>query len=69
MIAKIIAHKSANKPTINEYLSKMGDYLGGGSALNLDYYPYEKPKFKDNVMPSNVRALYINSAAIKNIDD
>ena len=55
--------------TINEYMSKMGDYLGGGSALNLDYYPYEKPKFKDNVMPSNVRALYINSVAIKNIDD
>ena len=50
-------------------MAKMGDYLGGGSALNLDYYPYEKPKFEDNIMPDEVRALYINSAAIKDIDE
>ena len=54
---------------LQEYMLKMGDYLGGGSAVNLDYYPYEKPKFEDNVMPDEVRALYINSGAVKNIDE
>lgn len=53
---------------LQEYLSKMSNTLGGGTATNLDYYPYEKPKFQDNVMPDEVRAFYINSAAIKNID-
>ncbi len=53
---------------LQEYLSKMGDTLGGGTATNLDYYPYEKPKFEDNVMPDEVRAFYINSSAVKNID-
>ena len=50
-------------------MKKMGDSLGGGNANNLDYYPYEKPKFKNNVMPDEVRALYINSGAVKNIDE
>lgn len=54
---------------IQDYMAKMGDYLGGGSAVNLDYYPYEKPKFEDNVMPDEVRSLYINSGAVRNIDD
>lgn len=53
---------------LQEYLAKMGDTLGAGSALNLDYYPYEKPKFENNVMPNEARTLYINSAAVKNID-
>jgi len=53
---------------ISEYMKKMGNTLGGGSAINLDYYPYKKPKFENNVIPSEVRALYINSAAVKNID-
>lgn len=53
---------------LQEYLSKMGDTLGGGSAVNLDYYPNEKPKFADNIMPDEVRALYINATAVKNID-
>ena len=53
---------------INEYMKKMGNTLGGGTATNLDFYPYEKPKFENNIMPEEVRALYINSAAVKNID-
>ncbi len=53
---------------IQEYMAGMGSSLGGGNALNLDYYPYEKPKFEDNVMPDEVRSLYINSAAIRDID-
>lgn len=45
------------------------DVLGGGDAKTLDYYPYEKPKFKNNIMPEEVNALYINSESIKNIDE
>ena len=54
---------------IQEYMAKMGNSLGGGTASNLDYYPYEKANFKDNEMPLEVRALYINSDSIKNIDE
>jgi len=54
---------------IQEYMSKMGDTLNGGNANNLDYYPYEKPKFEDNVMPEETRTIYINSSAVKNIDE
>ena len=44
-----------------------GDKLGGGSAATLDYYPHEKIEFKDNKMPDEVYALYINGAkGIKN---
>ena len=45
------------------------DVLGGGDAASLDYYPYEKPKFKDNTMPEEVKALYINVEALKNIEE
>lgn len=40
----------------------------GGSAINLDYFPCEKPKFEDNVMPDDVRALYLNSSVLGNIE-
>ena len=46
----------------------MGNSLGGGDATKLDYYPREKANFKDNVMPKEVRALYINAGAIKDVD-
>ena len=45
------------------------DTLGGGDAASLDYYPYEKPKFENNIMPDEVRSLYINVQSIKNIDE
>lgn len=50
--------------------SKRGNAHGGGSAANLDYYPVEKPAFKDNVMPDPVYALYLNSssATLGNVD-
>lgn len=54
---------------IQEYMSKIGNSLGGGSAIELDYYPYEKGSFEDNKMPNEVRAIYINSGAIKKIDE
>lgn len=45
-----------------------GNTLGGGSAGNLDYYPFEKTTIKDNVIPKEARTLYINSGAIRNVD-
>ena len=60
--------KVYDKDGLQEYLSNMGNTLGGGTATDLDYYPYEKPKFKDNVMPDEVRAFYLNGAVVKNID-
>ncbi len=48
---------------------KRGDSWGGGDAGSLDYYPYEKPKFEDNVMPSEVRSLYMNAGVVSSVDE
>lgn len=48
---------------------KRGDSWGGGDAGTLDYYPYEKPKFENNVMPSEVRSLYMDAGAVYNVDE
>ena len=53
--------------TYQTHLSRTDKYYGG-NAGNLDYYPYEKAKFDDNVMPSEVRSLYLNSTVLGNID-
>ena len=45
-----------------------GDSWGGGNAKNLDYYPRHKPHFKKNVMPDEVKALYLNNASIDQAD-
>lgn len=45
-----------------------GNILGGGSGANLDYYPYEKVSFSDNVMPTEVRSLYLNAGVLWNVD-
>ena len=45
-----------------------GDAWGGGDAAGLDYYPTEKPTFTDNVMPDEVRALYLNGSAVQYAD-
>lgn len=42
--------------------------LGGGSAGKLDFYPFEKTVIEENIMPKEARTLYINSAAIRNVD-
>ncbi|HHW69140.1 MAG TPA: hypothetical protein GX747_02210, partial [Tenericutes bacterium] len=42
--------------------------LGGGSAGNLDYFPVSKPQFDKNIMPTEVRSLYLNAVAIKSVD-
>lgn len=45
-----------------------GDRYGGGDAANLDYYPQEKPKFENNIMPDEVRSLYLNSSVLSDVD-
>ena len=52
-----------------EVHKKRTNVFGGGDAATLDYFPYIKPKFDDNVMPDEVKSLYINKEAIKNIDE
>ena len=65
---KELADSKYDENGIQEYMAKMGNSLGGGTATNLDYYPYEKPHFEDNVMPDEVRALYLNGSVVSNID-
>lgn len=45
--------------------------LYGGSAKNLDYYPYEKTTFDDNLMPEVTNTLYLNASTstLEKIDD
>jgi len=43
--------------------------LYGGLPTNLDWYPVDKPSFPGNPICENARAMYINIASIKNIDD
>ncbi len=45
------------------------DIYGGGSGGNLDYFPYQKPVFDNNVMPNEVRSLYLNGGVLGNIDE
>ena len=41
----------------------------GGNAGDLDFFPREKPKFENNVMPEKVRALYLNVSAIRRVSE
>ena len=38
------------------------DLYGGGEAGNLDYYPRPKQKIEGNVMPDEVKALYLSNS-------
>ncbi|MDD2625229.1 MAG: putative glycoside hydrolase, partial [Bacilli bacterium] len=42
----------------------------GGTGASLDYYPFTKPIFEDNIMPEKVYAFYLNGGRniIGNID-
>ncbi len=42
--------------------------LYGGYASELDYYPYQKANFKDNIMPEEAKTLYLNGEVIDDID-
>jgi len=42
----------------------------GGNGSSLDFFPREKPKFENNIMPEKVNAFYVTSASfvLKGID-
>lgn len=61
------AIKNYDEENTHSIHSNCGDAYGVGTAENLDFYPTIKPKFENNVMPEEVRALYINTAAIKDV--
>ncbi len=44
--------------------SKQKNTYGGGDGASLDYYPVEKPKFENNVMPEKVYSLYLNGTKL-----
>ena len=62
------ALKNYNNGYYENHLER-NDILGGGDATTLDHYPYEKPKFDNNIMPEEVNALYINIETLKNIQE
>lgn len=43
-----------------EFHKKQKNTYGGGDGASLDYYPVEKPKFSDNIMPEECYTLYLN---------
>lgn len=49
--------------------TKNGDPYKIGTAKNLDFYPREKEKFKNNIMPDEVRAFYLNAGVLGNVDE
>ena len=63
--------KAANKPydaQLQNLHTQRGDSWGGGDAKVLDYYPRHKASFQDNVMPKEVKALYLNNGSIDAVD-
>ena len=48
-----------------------GDSWGGGDAAELDYFPREKADFsgQGNMMPTEVKALYLNGESLVNVED
>lgn len=42
--------------------------LHGGSAANLDYFPYKKVEFKDNPILKTAKAMYLNAGVLSSID-
>ena len=56
-------------PDALAFHAQRGDPYGGGEAGELDFEPYEKVRFADNVMPEEVKALYLNNEAISHAED
>lgn len=65
------AIKNYDEENTYQIHANRGNVYGGGSASNLDYYPVTKPKFANNVMPDEVRALYLNGSksVMANVDE
>lgn len=46
-----------------------GDSYGGGNAADLDYMPFDNPHFTHNIMPDEVKALYLNVESVTRAAD
>jgi hypothetical protein len=70
VLTKELSLANYKEDTIYAIHKVKGNPLKGGSPANLDYYPVSKPKFKDNIMPNQVYAWYLNSSSniINNVD-
>lgn len=68
-LTKEEALKNYDEENTYQLHANCGDAYKIGTAKNLDFYPVIKPKFEDNVMPTEVRALYLNSTVLSKIDD
>ncbi|MBQ2062082.1 MAG: hypothetical protein II458_05330 [Oscillospiraceae bacterium] len=60
---------AVSDPEALAFHTDRGDPYGGGEAGELDFEPYAKPRFADNVMPDEVKALYLNVEAITRAED
>lgn len=63
------ANKNYDEAGIYQTHSARTNRLGGGDGASLDYYPVTKPKFENNIMPEEVRSLYLNSGVLGNLDE
>lgn len=62
----LLNYNENNNYEIHE--NRLNTYLGGSGA-SMDYYPREKPQFENNIMPDDVRTLYMNSGVISKVDE
>ena len=64
------ADKNYMAEVYDQIHSKIKNSFNGAEAIKLNFYPNEKPNFKNNKMPDSVYALYLNCGndTIKNID-
>jgi len=53
---------------LNKHAVRTNYYDKNEKASDLDFYPYEKPSFADNVMPDETRTLYLNVSNIADVD-
>ncbi len=62
------AAKAPYDEKVQQLHTQRGDSWGGGDAKDLDYYPRQKAHFKKNVMPHEVKALYLNNEFVAHVD-
>lgn len=55
-------------PELYDLHAARGDSWGGGDAAGLDYFPREKKPIAGNLMPDEVKALYLNNAFVADVD-
>lgn len=62
-------NEASEKAPYDIYHQNIYSYDNGNGASKMDYSENEKPLFEDNVMPDEVKAIYINDKAIYELDD